>query len=858
MSDLAIALYAPLSGQTIDLESVPDPVFATKMVGDGVAIDPTSQVLLAPCDGVVTMIHESHHALTLKHASGLEILMHIGLDTVMLKSQGFTPKVKVGDSVTRGQELIAFDVAAIAEKARSLISLVLVTNTELVSKLEIMPGLKRAGQDLLLSASLVSAKEGASSEGEALSITSEPVVVPNPQGLHARPAAVLANLAKRFRSNIQLLRGEQFANCKSVVALMSLQVLHNEVVRFRASGPDAQEALSALSEALASGLGEKPATAGSAGTQAQPDINNAAQPMTTVGPLAPPLENPTRPDTENLLHATPAAPGLAVGQIFQLRHQEYEVREEGQNPEVEAEALRQALGKAKSELELLEVNMKAKADPNKAGIFAAHRELLEDPDLVEPALATINQGKSAAWAWRQAYQSQAERLSQPSHELMAARATDVRDVGERVLRLLVGEAPLKHDFPENAILVAEELTPSDTATLDRAKVVGFATLLGGATSHVAILARSLNMPALAGISPQALTIPNGTPAILDGGQGTLELHPSHERFQEAQEKLKARLERQKELLAHAKEPARLSDGPVIEVAANVGSVADTEQAASLGADGVGLLRSEFLFLARTTPPSEDEQAEIYAQCARNVGPEQTLIVRTLDVGGDKPLPYLPLPKEDNPFLGVRGLRLSLRRPDLLRTQFRAILRAAGLAKIKVMLPMVTTIDEYRQARALFDEECQKLGTKAPLGIMIEVPAAALMAEVLAQEVEFFSIGTNDLTQYATAIDRGHPQLANLADGLHPAVLRLIKMTTDGAHKYQRPVGVCGGIGGDLQATAILVGLGVDELSVAAPAIPAIKDRIRHLSLSQCQELAAQALACADAQAVRALQEGVEE
>jgi len=856
VSNHAVALYAPLSGQTVELERVPDPVFAGKMVGDGVAIDPTSEVLLAPCPGVVKQIHPSCHALTLETPSGLEVLMHIGLDTVALNSEGFTPKVKVGDSVEKGQELIAFDAGLIAEKARSLITLVLITNTEAVSRLEIEPGYKKAGQDLLINATLAQ-KEEDKETTSGLSIMSEPIVVPNPQGLHARPAAVLANLAKKFKANLQIVRGEQFANCKSVVALMSLQVLHNEVVRFRASGEEAQEALDALSEALASGLGEKPEVPGVAGVNAQPDINVQAQPMITPGPLTPALPNPQTPDTDNLLHAVSASPGLAVGRIYQMQRTEYDVEEEGQGPEKELQKLREALKKGQNELEFLEVSMKAKADPNKAGIFAAHRELLDDPDLIEQAEAGIAKGKSAAYSWKQAYMGQSERLAQLSHQLMAARAVDLKDVGERVLRLLMGEAPTIHNFPENTILIAEDLTPSDTAALDRSKVVGFATVLGGSTSHVAILARSLDLPALAGISARALTVANGTRAILSGSKGTLELNPDDQRYQEAKEKLKLQQERRRQLLEKAKDPAQTTDGRLIEVAANVGSVADTEQAVTLGADGVGLLRSEFLFLARTTPPTEDEQADIYGQIARTLGPKATLIIRTLDVGGDKPLPYLPIPQEANPFLGERGLRISLLRPDLLRTQFRAILRAAGFAKLQIMLPMVTTISEYRQAKAIFDQECKNLGVKVPLGIMVEVPAAALMAETLAKEVEFFSIGTNDLTQYTTAIDRGHPQLANLVDSLHPSILRLIKLTVDGAHKYKRKVGVCGGIGGDLQATAILVGLGVDELSVAAPAIPAVKDRIRQVDMEECRQLADRALACESSEAVRKLQEDIE-
>ena len=844
VSNKALELYAPISGQTIDLELVPDPVFASKMVGDGLAIDPTSEVLLAPCDGVVKTIHSSKHALTLTHESGLEILIHIGLDTVSLKGEGFSPRINIGDKVTQGQPLISFDAALIAEKARSLITMFLVTNGDLIDKLEVNSGKKRAGKDTCLKVFLKSEAAQSSTEEYSAKVESADIEVLNPQGLHARPAAVLANLAKRFKSKIEIVRQNQAANCKSVVALMSLQVLKNDRVKFRAAGEDAQQAIKELSQALKEGLGE--------------DISASTPSLASPAKL--PSATPTKLtiDTNRLLHGVSASPGIAVGHIYQMSHPEYEVNEKGEDPQSERAKFSKAINSAKSELEFLENNMKAQADPNKAGIFAAHRELLDDPDLIEQTHESINSGKSAAFSWREAYTQQAENLSKLSHELMAARAADVRDIGERVLRLLIGEkVSLAHNYPEDTILIAEDLTPSDTATLDRSKVMGFATVLGGATSHVAILARSLDMPALAGINPKALNIANGTKVILNGNKGTLELDPSEEHFKEAQAKLKAQRERNQELMSRAQETATTKDGLRIEVVANIGSPTDAQEAVKRGAEGVGLLRSEFLFIGRATPPSEEEQADIYIQIAKTLGEDKPLIIRTLDVGGDKPLPYLPIPTEENPFLGERGIRATLTRPEILRTQFRAILRAADFAKVQVMLPMVTTIDEFRQAKAIFEEECKKVGKKAPLGVMIEIPAAALLSEVIAREADFFSIGTNDLTQYTMAIDRGHPKLAPMADGLSPAVLRLIRLTAQGAHEHNRKVGVCGGIGGDIQATAILIGLGIDELSVAAPAVPAIKERIRNLDMAYCRRLAEKALTCANAEEVRKLQEGIE-
>ena len=844
MSNSVEVLYAPLSGRTIELENVPDPVFAQKMAGDGIAVDPVSQVLCAPCDGSIVNVHRSCHALTMKTSSGLEVLMHIGLDTVSLKGEGFTPKVKAGDSVKKGQPLIEFDAASVAEKAKSLITMMLIANTEAAASIRKKSGRLKAGQDILLEVELKeNAQTAAAPAVSGPEASSDLIEVRNPQGFHFRPVSVLSRKAAGFYSDIRIIKGGSSANCKSTTDILSLEIMLGDKVKFQARGADSAEAVKELGEALRGGLGE--------------DIKAAPAAVSTEKAEAAAEVSLYPPDTDSLFHGASASPGIAVGQIFQMRRREFSVTEEGSSKQAERENLDKALNQAKTELGLLESTMKEKADPNKAAIFAAHAELLSDPELADQVYGLIEKGKSAAFSWKTICDEQTARFSKLSAPLLKARAADMRDVEDRVLRILIGDAPAEHSYPADTILIAEDLTPSDTAALDCSKVVGFATVLGGASSHTAILARSLDLPAMAGVSSKLLNIPNGTKAILQGSKGTLELNPDDARFEQAKERLKAQREHRALLRSKAKDPAVTTDGTVIEIAANIGSVADAEQAVELGADGVGLLRSEFLFMSRTTPPTEDEQAEIYINAAKAVGKDAPLIIRTLDVGGDKPLAYLPIGKEANPFLGERGLRVGLTHPEILRTQFRAILRAAEFAKVQIMMPMVTTIDEFRRAKAIFDEECEALKTRVPLGIMIEVPAAAVMAETLAREAEFFSIGTNDLTQYTLAIDRGHPKLAAMADGLSPAVLHMIKMTADGAHAHGRKVGICGGIGGDLQATAILIGLGVDELSVAAPAIPAVKDRVRQVSTEECRRLAEKALSCESAQDVRKLQEEVE-
>ena len=840
-STTKIILIAPLSGPLIPIERVPDPVFAQKMVGDGISIDPLDQCLRAPCDGEVTQLHPAGHAVTVTTPQGIEVLMHIGLDTVQLKGVGFTVQAQLGDTVKTGDTLIDFDADYIATHAKSLLTQIVIANSERVAAFAPRTGQVTGGQDTILELTLAGglAEEVAETAKVVKALTSEAIVIPNPTGLHARPAAVLANLAKKFKADIRLRKGDQQGNAKSVVAIMGLEIGHGDKVTVIAKGDDAEAVIETLTPLLWEGLGDE-------GCQPAP-----APASVEVAPSAAPAPR-TRSEDPNLLIGVAASPGLAVGEVFQIRHEEIRVSEEAEgNPQQERSRLDAAVNEANAQLEALQARLHGERAADKAAIFAAHQELLDDPDLLDIAHSALAKGKSAEFAWQRAFTTHADRLASLRNELLAARANDLRDVGRRVLILLIGAEPEHQEPPLNAILVAEELTPSDTASLDRSKVRGFCTTLGGATSHVAILARSLDIPAVAGIEPRALELENGTPVILDGGKGTLRLNPTPEKIaqiRETQERLAIR--RQAEM-AVAHEPAITLDGHRMEVVANIGGLAEAEQVAGLGGEGVGLLRSEFLFLERSTAPSEDEQFETYKSIIEALGPDRPLIIRTLDVGGDKPLIYLPIPKEENPFLGERGLRIGLDRPQILRTQLRAILRAAALGKVRVMFPMVSLLSELRDAKAMLEEERQRLGAKPiEVGIMVEIPAAAIMAAQFAREVDFFSIGTNDLTQYTLAMDRGHPKLAPKVDGLNPSVLRLIAWTVDAAHSQGKWVGVCGGIASDPQAVPLLIGLGVDELSVSLPTIPSIKAQTRALWLHECKELARQALTLETAAEVR--------
>ena len=824
-----LQLLAPLSGVLMPLDQVPDPVFSSRLIGDGLCIDPTSQTLCAPLAGVISNVQRSGHAINITDDSGVQVLMHIGLDTVNLDGQGFKRLVEEGQRVEAGQALIEFDADYIALHARSLLTLVLVVSAEPFTLLTSDSGLVESGQPLLrLNLCDQVSSTGVTEEGETL--FSKPLTLPNPNGLHARPAAVFAQAAKGFVASICLHKQQASANAKSLVAIMALQTAQGDALQVSAAGEDAELAIKTLTELLAAGCGEA---------------------VAAVAAVAAVSESVARVEafSAKLLRGVCASPGSAFGRVVQVTEQTLEVAEFGSDQAVERRHLERALVQATQALQSLRDNATSNAQ---AEIFKAHQELLEDPSLLEQAQALIAEGKSAAFAWRSSTEATSDLFKNLGSALLAERALDLADVGQRVLKLILGVQDSAWVLPDQAILIAEQLTPSQTACLDTSKVLGFATVGGGATSHVAILARALGLPALCGLPSQVLSLVSGTQVLLDADNGELQLDPDLAAIERLQAKRQQQRLRHQRELEHASLAACTRDGHHFEVTANIASLPEAEQAMTLGGEGVGLLRSEFLYLERNSAPSHDEQAATYIAIAQALGPERNLVVRTLDVGGDKPLAYVPMDSEANPFLGMRGIRLCLERPELLREQFRAILACAGLARLHIMLPMVTQLSELREARQMLEEEALILGLRElpKLGIMIEVPAAALMADLFAPEVDFFSIGTNDLTQYTLAMDRDHPRLASQADSFHPAVLRLIASTVKAAHAHGKWVGVCGALASETLAVPLLLGLGGDELSVSVPLIPAIKATIREVDLKDCQVIAQQVLNLESAEQVR--------
>ncbi|MFL6264383.1 MAG: phosphoenolpyruvate--protein phosphotransferase [Thermoanaerobaculia bacterium] len=656
-------------------------------------------------------------------------------------------------------------------------------------------------------------------------------VVGSAHGLHARPATAFAEAAKGFDAEVMVRHGTHRANGKSLAGLLRLGVKAQGRVRISARGPEAEAALAALKRLIEQGEPEEVFPEGSAHGWA-PRAAGA-----TVRGLA-------------------AAPGLAIGPVRLLRRRKIVVERCARDPERERRRLREAISTARAELQELHQEVREKAGAAGAAILLAHAEFLSDPELLARADRRIARAESAGWAWRETVEEEAESLSKLDDPLLAGRATDLRDAGTRVLRRLGTVIEEPAGLPEEpAILLAEDLTPSDVAALDPARVLGFCTAGGGPTSHAAIIARSLGIPAVVGAGPAVLHQREGVPAVLDGDNGLLYIDPGAEDLAAARATRGTLIDLCAAEHRARHEPAVTTDGIRIEVDANAGLAREAARAVAAGGEGIGLLRSEFLFLERDTAPSEEEQYAAYREAAEALG-GLPLTVRTLDAGGDKALPYLPMPAEENPFLGLRGIRLCLAHPDLFRTQLRAIFRASDHGSIKILYPMISGLAELREALAITEEVRQGVGAaRLEVGIMIEVPSAVAMAPELAELADFFSIGTNDLTQYVLAMDRGHPLLALQADGLHPAVLRMIDQTVRAAAGKGTRVGVCGGVAGEPLGAVILIGLGVTELSVSIPSIAAIKARIRNVSMADARALARRALACDSAEAVRALGQG---
>jgi multiphosphoryl transfer protein len=828
-----VQIIAPFAGWCAPLDEVPDEVFAGRMLGDGLAIDPTSGVVLAPCDGEIVTLPQSAHAVSIRSPDGLEVLIHIGIDTVRLAGRGFDARVKPGARVQSGEELIRFDLDLVARGAKSLMTPIVITSDGAVMTNRRASGAIRAGELLFqvdggASPRMLSTPAAAS---ESVSRAERAIEVALSQGLHARPAALLARRAKGLPTVITLRAHGRATDARSVVGIMSLGVRHGDELLIQAAGEGAPQAVAQMLEALEEAV--------------RMDSTHAAKRV----PVSAAAERAARPGE---MPGICAVPGYAVGRATRIERREIAVTEQGRGKLHEQRELERARANVKLRLE----RMRNAGGAERQEIIGAHLEFLDDPGLNDSANELIAAGKGAGFAWRGATRRSIAALKSLDDSRLRERADDLLDVEAHVLLALAGEArPMHLPLPEHAILLADDLLPSELTALDRRRLAAIALSGGGATSHVAILAAAMEIPMLIGIGQALRNVAEGQTVIVDADNGTLYDAPAADALAQAQSIVSARLARSAALRSAAVKESRSIDGTRVEVFANLGSTADAMAAVENGAEGCGLLRTEFLFIDRATAPTEDEQLTAYQSIADALG-GRPLILRMMDVGGDKPLLYLPLPPEPNPALGMRGVRTALSHPALMRTQLRAAMRVTPQGIVRLLIPMVTDVSEIIAVRKVIDELNVELNLEGriSLGAMIETPAAALTAATLLREVDFLSIGSNDLTQYTLAMDRGHTNLARRTDALHPAVLQMMAAAARAGKAAGKLVAVCGGVATDRTAVPILLGFGVRELSVVPTAIPELKSQIGSLRIADCEKLAQSCLHLGSAAEVRGMVE----
>jgi len=836
MSINQVKLFPPLRGVYVDLPKVPDPVFAEKMVGDGFAIDPLENVLYSPIDGKIKSIHRAKHAITLESESGFDILIHIGLETVSLGGKGFDVKVKEGQLVKVGDKLTEFDMDYIAGNVVALITPVLVTDMEEKQiSIEILPhgvitDLKQAIMLVTLGGEKAATPLADTSVAPVVaSLESELITIPNTHGIHARPAAQLNAIARKYPNNeILMLKGEQSANVKSVVSLLSLSVQYQDQIKILVKGDNATAIIAKIKNSLIA---------------MHDDANE------TPTPPAKALTNVDSKVENGKYHGVVGSTGLAVAKLIQQTGVQFKYERFAADTELELAKLATVIKELTVELEA-EIKGLNHQDVAHKNILSAHLMILTDPELATNAKNLIMAGQSAPFAWEKATAESCNALLATGNELLIERQSDFIDVRDRVLTAICGsDNKVTQSYNEDVILVADDFTPSQVIAMSE-QVKGLVSVRGGVTSHVSILARTRGIPLLIGVAKEILQESSKLVILETVNTATLHTLPSSDELTQA----KAEVSKREEVLRVAKEssslPATTTDGYQVNCLANIGNVKEAEIAAKNGAEGVGLFRTEFMFLESKEAPTEEAQYEEYMAIDKALG-HKPFVIRTLDAGGDKKIAYLTQMHEDNPMLGVRGVRLCLANRELFKTQLRAILRTEA-ENVKVMIPMISKLSEYRAVKQMFEEIKTELNIKAnvQLGIMVEVPSVAFMSEAFAKEVDFMSIGTNDLTQYVMAVDREHTELAKDVDHLHPAVITAIAATARGANKHSTYLSVCGLMASEKLAIPVLIGLGIKYLSMTVSAIPENKAFIRTLNYAKCKEVADHCLSLTTAIEVR--------
>ncbi len=819
-----LVLYSPIKGKALDITQIPDEAFAQKMLGDGVIILPEENFIYAPTDAVVKTLHKCLHAIVLEK-DGFEILIHIGVDSVSLKGQRFKTFVKEGDRVIRGQKLIEFDRDFLAKYIPSnAVIMVVASPLDVTLKKENFGETNIQNKIFEISLNNTAIQEDISEDER--SATTEKFTILNKTGLHARPAGEVAAQAQNFKNtNVFMLKDDKQANAKSVVEILGLAIEYGDKIQIKAYGDNADAAVSTIKTFISEDL-----------------KNNIVKQNPIIEPVK------LNKTGETKIKGIGILDGLSIGKAYVLKDLQFKVEEKTPlSPEEELSKFLTSLQHVKSTLDKERHAVYGQKDREE--ILLAHITILEDPFLIQETRQAIAKGYSAAYAFSTAVRRAIDVLKNTGNDILRSRIADFIDLETRILTDLTGNNYSLPEFKEDTIVIVKELLSHHLKELNE-HVTGVVMAEGSALSHVSIMLKTLGLPTIIGAGPAVLEIQNGQDIILDSKLGIVTVNPAN--INEIKQKVKLLKINRKKNLLHAFDAAKTKDGVEVIVSGNIGTIDQAKQSAEQGAQGIGLVRTEFLFANAKKAPTEQEQYEIYQKIA-DLQKGHPVIIRTLDVGADKPIPFIPQIQEENPILGRRGIRTSFANVELLKTQLRAIMRVKPYGIAKIMIPMVTFIEEIKTVKRFVKEEQEKLGIdKVSVGMMMEVPSAAIMADEFAKEADFFSIGTNDLTQYILALDRAHPTLNFLSDSLNPSVLRMIDIIVRGAKSKNIPVGVCGAVASEPAGAILLMGLGIRALSVVPSVVADIKALIRQLDIKKCEKVAQKALTCTSVGEVRSM------
>lgn len=826
------------NGQIINLDEIPDETFAERMVGDGVAVRTSETQIYSPVNGTITSIAKELHAFMLTDDNGLEYLVHIGIDTVNLKGEPFKALVKEGDKVTTNSPVIEVDWSKVTGRVPSNDIMVLCTSEEKMKGVHVSSDktAKRGVQAFTVTIDGV-AKNTASpaastpaSSGNGKFQFSKEIVVLDKIGLHARPAAKIVKIVKDSGSPVTIIKEGKEAPANSIGSIMQLNVRFQDKITIGVNAANGNDIIAKIEDAINS------------------EANNAPEPTAKK-------ENKLTgfKGSANAKPGIAASAGVGYGKVFLLKDAS-ESREYRAFTSVDDEKtlFKKAVKDISEELEHKKLSAASKSQRE---VFEAHSLLITDDQLKQTVYKYILQNNSADKSVDLAVKEIGDELIKSGNEYMAQRKADYVDLSNEIYEKITGKSDdqMKH-LPEGEfVLASRELLPSQTAQLPMKRIQAIISAEGGATSHASILSQSLGIPSVVGLGDIVYTL-NGKNVAVNGVDGFIEIEPTGETLELVNKTIAKIHEAKQTNLKNAKEPAITTDGVKFKCLGNAATADDVAKAVENGAEGIGLLRSEILLESATTRPTAEEQAQILVNAEKHLQ-GRPIKFRLFDIGADKQVSFLKMEQEGNPFLGIRGIRLLLKEQELMREQIKGVYLAVKETKMnaQIMIPMISTVTELKQSVKIIEEVRQSIDApKIPIGIMLEVPSAIFMIEKLSEYAEFFSIGTNDLTQYMLAADRQNPNLGSLADDFDPGVLQAIALAAKLCNKTGRTLGVCGKLASKMEGALFLVGIGVNEISSSVSSIPDMKAAIREHSMTELQALAQKAITMPDPASARAL------